>query len=175
MCSLAASVVAIAAGKFGQVLFVACLQSYTLMKGIMNLLPSAIAAEAAVVVIHCRPWRKVVRQHPPGAAGSHQIQNTVDHLPYVCCSWPPARFSWRQQRFKQLPLFVCQIAGVYFGIHTSVIGQKPTFRTLSQRFTQGIRVLCPSFAIPSSFASPGNVFTQWPMAQTTSSECTMGM
>jgi hypothetical protein len=31
-----------------------------------------------------------------------------------------------------LPLFVCQITGVYFGIHTSVIGQKPTFRTLSK-------------------------------------------
>ena len=98
----------------------------------MNLLPSAIAAEAAVVVIHCRPWRKVVRQHPPGAAGSHQIQNAIDHLPHVCCSWPPAGFSWWQQKFEQLPLFVCQITGVYLGIHTSVIGQKPTFRTLSK-------------------------------------------
>lgn len=102
----------------------------------MNLLPCAIAAEAAVVVIHCRPWRKVMRQQPPGAAGSHQIQNTVDHLAYVCCSWPPARFSWWQQRFEQLPLFVCQITGVCFGIHTSVIGQKPTFRTLSKRMSE---------------------------------------
>jgi len=102
------------------------------MEDIVNLLPSTISAKMSVVVMHCRPWRKVVRQHPPRASGSHQVQNTVDDLPQVGSPRSPAGFSCWQQRFDQLPLFIRQITGVYFGIHTSVIGQKPTFHTPSK-------------------------------------------
>lgn len=99
----------------------------------MNLLPGTISAKTSVVVMHCWPWRKVVRQHPPRASGSHQVQNTVDNLSQVSSSRSPTGFRCWQQRFDQLPLFIHQITGVYFNIHTSVIGQNLTFHTLSYK------------------------------------------
>jgi len=98
----------------------------------MNLVPSPVASVFPVVIMDGRPGRKVVGQHPPRAAGTHQIQDGVNHLTQISAARSSARFGWWQQGFNQFPLLIRQIAWVIFSVHISVIGQNTAFHTLSK-------------------------------------------
>ena len=100
----------------------------------MNLVPCSIVPILAIVIVHRRPGRKMARQHSPGAACAHQIQDAVNHLAQISAAGPPTSFGRWQQWFNQFPLFICQIAWVVFIVHTSVIGQNTTFHTLLEDF-----------------------------------------
>ena len=104
----------------------------------MNLVPNSITPVFPVVVMNCRPWRKIVRQHSPRATRANKIQNAIDNVLQVGGAWPTTRLGWWKQRFDQFPLFIRQITWVGSSVHVSVIGQKPTFHTLSQRSRDGI-------------------------------------
>ena len=100
----------------------------------MNLVPSTIAPVFPIVVMNRRPWRKVMWQHPPRAACTHQIQNAVNHLAQISTAGSPTSLSRWHQWLNQFPLSIRQIAGVVFIVHTSVIGQNNTFHTPSKAF-----------------------------------------
>ena len=100
---------------------------------LMNLVPNSLMPIFPVVVMNRWPWRKIMRQHSPGAAGANQVQNSIDNLSQVSGSQSATRLGWWKQRLDQFPLFIRQIAGVGFSVHILLIGHKPTFHTLSER------------------------------------------
>ena len=58
------------------------------------------------------PGRKILRQHPPAAAGAGQISDRIQNLAQIRFNRPPALGHTRQERFNPCPLFVGQIRRV---------------------------------------------------------------
>ena len=98
----------------------------------MNLFPCPIATEPPVVIMHGRPRWKVMWQHSPRTASSHQIQDAIDHISYIRAPRPSTRFYFWKQWLNQLPLLICQISWVRYSVHNLVIGQNTTFHTRSK-------------------------------------------
>ena len=98
----------------------------------MNLLPNSLMPIFPVVVMNRWPWRKIMRQYSPRAAGANQVQDSIDNLSHVSVSWSATGLGWWQQWLDQFPLFICQISWVRYSVHILLIGQKSTFHTLSQ-------------------------------------------
>ena len=97
----------------------------------MNLLPGAVDPEQAVVVMHRTPWRQVVRQQTPGAAGAVEVQDSVDHLAHVHLAVSAAGLLGRDMRFDQPPLFVREITGVRIPFHPRIIPEIQASHTRS--------------------------------------------
>ena len=83
----------------------------------MNLRPQAVQTKHAIVVVDRAPGRELMRHHTPRAAGSVQIQNSVDYLSHINRPRSTAAFGRRDQRFNELPLFIRQIAGIWYPFH----------------------------------------------------------
>ena len=75
----------------------------------MNLLPGAVEPKATVVEVHRAPRRKIVRQLPPGATRSTQVQDRVNNFAQIDAARAPARFGRWYRRRDQSPLLVRQV------------------------------------------------------------------
>ena len=75
----------------------------------MNLLPRAVEPKATVVEVRRAPRRKIVRQLPPGATCSTQVQDRVNNFAQIDAARAPARFGRRNRRLDQSPLLVRQV------------------------------------------------------------------
>ena len=81
----------------------------------VNALPSAVIAPGSEVAIHGLPRRKVRRQHAPGAAGTQDIQNGLDHGSQVGVAKPPQRGIGGELDRECLPVRLAQPSGVGWG------------------------------------------------------------
>ena len=75
----------------------------------MNLLPRTVEPKATVVEVSRAPRREIVRQLPPGATCSTQIQDRVNNFAQIDAARAPARFGRWYRRRDQSPLFVRQV------------------------------------------------------------------
>src|SRR5262249_56856997 len=87
------------------------------------------------------PGREVMRQHPPGAAASGQVEDGVDDLPQRVGSWPPGPpIALREQVLDVGPLEVGQVAGVSLPGQCGAHGDMVTGTLIpgEQRFLDGL-------------------------------------
>ena len=75
----------------------------------MNLLPRTVEPEATVVEMRRAPRREIVRQLPPGATRSTQVQDRVNYFAQIDAARAPARFGRWNRRRDQSPLPVRQV------------------------------------------------------------------
>ena len=75
----------------------------------MNLLPGTVEPKATVVEVGRAPRRKIVRQLPPAAACSTQVQDHVNNFAQIEAARAPARFRRWNRRLDQSPLVVRQV------------------------------------------------------------------
>ena len=67
------------------------------------------------VSIHSLPRWEVRRQHAPGAAGTQEVQNSLDHSPQVGLAGPPQRGIGGEVGCECRPLCLAQPRGVGWG------------------------------------------------------------
>ena len=81
----------------------------------MNALPTALVAPGWEVAIHGLPWRKIPRQHAPGAASAQDIQNGLDHGWQAGVARPPQRGIGGELDRECRPLCLAQPRGIGWG------------------------------------------------------------
>jgi len=69
----------------------------------VNRRPTAVESETTVVVMHRAPRRQVVGQQPPGATGSVEIEDAVDHFAHVHRAAAATGFGGGDVLFDQSP------------------------------------------------------------------------
>src|SRR4051794_41197386 len=79
---------------------------------VVDPLPGAVVAEPGEPAIHRQEWREPVWQHVPGAPGPHDEEDRLDDAPHRPLALASARARWRQQRFKDHPFGVRQVASI---------------------------------------------------------------
>ena len=108
-------------------------QSNFLPQGGVEFLPGAVESPVAELAVHRLPRRKVVGEHPPGAARSQVVEDGIDHLAEFAGRGPSALgragFWLGEQRFETLPLVVGQVGGVGLPAH----GRQRNIPTPSRR------------------------------------------
>ncbi|MEX2113547.1 MAG: hypothetical protein WD845_10205 [Pirellulales bacterium] len=80
-------------------------------QGVVDLFPQAIDSPAPKHGVHGLPLGKVERQLPPLTTGADDIKDCVEDVPAIYRRSSSLRRLW-QQRSNNLPLFVCQVAGI---------------------------------------------------------------
>ena len=79
----------------------------------MNPQPRPVTLPEPEVVMDGLPARQVVRQRAPSAAHSDEVLDAVDDLSQGVAAMPAARLPRRQQRLRNLPPAVAQVARVW--------------------------------------------------------------
>src|SRR6202043_2648872 len=106
-----------------------------LAQALVNADPSAIVAEAIIIMPRGVPVGQIVGKRSPGAAIAQQVVDAVEHLTQVRLAWPPAGFGRRNHRLDQLPLLVGQIGRISFSLHpTAYAGPYPNLQRSQQDF-----------------------------------------
>src|SRR5947207_91292 len=83
----------------------------------MHPLPGSIGALGAEVAPHGRPRRKLVRQSSPLAARAIQVQDGIDHFAHVGRARMSTRLGRRNERLKDGPFLLTQIAWIASSLH----------------------------------------------------------
>src|SRR3954463_10729945 len=72
-------------------------------------LPGAVPTPLGIVVEHCCPGRKVVRQGAPLTSSAEQVEHGLDDAAQCEDLWMSRLLSWAKQRCKDRPFRVAQI------------------------------------------------------------------
>src|SRR3954469_18249283 len=72
-------------------------------------LPGAVPTPLGIVVEHCCPGRKVVRQGAPLTSSAEQVEHGLDDAAQCEGLWMSRLLSWAKQRCKDRPFRVAQI------------------------------------------------------------------
>src|SRR5271157_5573043 len=113
-----------AASRRGRV--VPCRYAHLLAQGGQNLDPDAVALPRLEVVVHGSPTWEIPRQHPPGATGPIEVEDSIDHLAHVGLARPTLLgYRWEVRRQKG-PLLIREIARVWWGSHPPILAKAPS-------------------------------------------------
>ena len=82
-----------------------------LSQGIVKFLPDAVVSPSPEDAVNRAPVGKTGGQHPPLAAGPHDIEDGVDH-PTPADASPTTTMHWRQEWSNDLPLSIRQVTGI---------------------------------------------------------------
>jgi hypothetical protein len=86
------------------------------------MLPSAIAAPLAEIVVNHATWRQIVREHAPGTPTADDVQDSVDYCTFGIRFGPAARFGHRHKRCKEGPLCITEVGGIGFSLfHVGIL------------------------------------------------------
>ena len=93
----------------------------------MNLLTRTVESKATVVELNRPPRWKIVRQLPPGATRTTQVQDRIKNFAQIDAARASARFGRWYRRLDQSPLFVRQVRRVRNPFHAHSYRQKGAF------------------------------------------------
>jgi len=99
----------------------------------MNLPPRPILAEALVIVVDRPPRRKIVRQLPPRAACTHDVQHRSDDLTRIDAARPTTGLGRRDPRLDQSPLTVRHVGWVRTPFHLPLSASSGLFKQFLRR------------------------------------------
>ena len=107
----------------------------------VEILPGAVQAPPAEVVIRRLPGRELVRQQSPGAAAAYDVEDGVQDLAERVETWPANTLGWRQVRLEASPLLIRKIGQVWTPRWQTpaILPAKPTHVPVFRQFL----VSCP--------------------------------
>lgn len=127
----------------------------------MHLLPRAITPPRAKVVIDRLPGRKVMRHHPPGAPGTHDIADRIHDLSTIPC-WATAGLGCGQQGLHLAPFGICEVGAVLFA-HGGTPGRQHRTWSFGVRPGTAGRVACsPDVLVSAQGVAHGVLADRFP-------------
>jgi hypothetical protein len=111
-------------------LFSARLHSQLCTQRVVDALPHTRGSPLSEVPVDYLPGWQVSGHHPPGVATSQQVEYGVGYLSKLVLALTSCMLGWWQQRLKQCPLLICEVARIWwvswsFHVHTSSLPHPP--------------------------------------------------
>ncbi|MEN3615253.1 hypothetical protein AAH979_37715 [Plantactinospora sp. ZYX-F-223] len=96
----------------GRLPVAALLEADLFTEVVQDALGDLVLFPADEVPVDGLPWREVGRELPPGAAGTHDVEDRVHDRPAGVFLWPATGPGWWEQASDVTPLGVGQIGGI---------------------------------------------------------------